>query len=223
VRGFAELFRRGASSRPDDLALVMSRIESEAQRMGVLVDDLLLLAKLDQDRPLAQERLELAPMIEEMVADYALLHPTSPTSFEAQARCSVVGDELRIRQAILNLLNNARVHTPPGTPILVRLTRRGGECLIEVEDRGPGIAPEHLAQLFDRFFRVDPSRARISGGSGLGLSIVQSIVEAHGGRVDVQSSPIGTTFKIVLPKNGHAPARRESEGQLSSAEVSRRD
>jgi two-component system OmpR family sensor kinase len=209
VRGFAELFRRGAAKRPTDLALAMSRIESEAQRMGVLVDDLLLLANLDQGRPVAHEPFDLCAVIAEMVDDHALLHEDWPIGLESEGACPVVGDELRVRQAVGNLLANARAHTPPGTTIHVRLVVRPNECLIEVEDDGPGIPVDQQPYVFERFFRADPSRARISGGSGLGLSITQAIVEAHGGQVSlVNRSGAGTTFQISLPRDGaHATPR----------------
>jgi two-component system, OmpR family, sensor kinase len=205
VRGFAELFRRGAASRPDDLALTMRRIESEAERMGALVEDLLLLANLDQGRPLAQDMFDLRPLLEEMVSDHALLHPEWPISFVAESSGEMCGDELRIRQAVSNLLSNGRAHTPPGTEIVVRLDGTGEERLIEVEDHGPGIPEQHLSQVFERFFRVDPSRARASGGSGLGLSIVAGIAEAHGGRVEaLATAGGGLTLRLALPIAGKA-------------------
>ena len=200
VRGFAELFRRGAAERPDDLALAMRRIESEAQRMSVMVDDLLLLANLDQGRPLLREPFDLGAVLAEMVADHALLHPGWPIEYSAEADGAVTGDELRLRQAVANLLANARAHTPPGTHIAVTLTGSGSDRTITVSDDGPGIATEDVPHLFERFFRVDPSRARHSGGSGLGLSIVQAIAEAHGGSVSAESAPgAGATFTITLP------------------------
>ena len=185
VRGFAELFHRGAASRPDDLALAMSRIESEAERMGVIVEDLLLLANLDQGRPLGQERFDLEAVLAEMVADHAMLHADWPISFSSSGGSDLVGDELRIRQAVANLLANARAHTPPGTSIAVALATVGDDRTVEVSDNGPGIAADDLPHLFERFYRVDASRARRSGGSGLGLAIVQAIAEAHGGSVGV--------------------------------------
>jgi two-component system OmpR family sensor kinase len=205
VRGFAELFRRGAATRPDDLALAMSRIESEAERMGALVEDLLLLANLDQGRPLAQDALDLRPVLEEMVSDHALLHPEWAITFVSEGAGEVCGDELRIRQAVTNLLSNGRAHTPPGTAIVVRLSAQGEERLIDVEDHGPGIPEQHLSQVFERFYRVDPSRARASGGSGLGLSIVAGIAEAHGGRVEAfATAGGGLTLRIALPVAGRA-------------------
>ena len=207
VRGFAELFHRGAASRPDDLALAMSRIESEAERMGVIVEDLLLLANLDQGRPLAQERFDLEAVLAEMVADHAMLHADWPISFSSSGGSDLVGDELRIRQALANLLANARAHTPRGTGIAVALATAGDDRTIEVSDSGPGIAADDLPHLFERFYRVDASRARRSGGSGLGLSIVQAIAEAHGGSVRVASvEGEGAAFTIVLPIAGAVEA-----------------
>ena len=203
VRGFAELFRRGASTRPGDLALAMSRIEAEAVRMTVLVEDLLLLANLDQGRPLAQDRFDLAAVLAEMVADHSLLYPTWPISFQSDGEGEVVGDELRVRQAVANLLANARAHTPPGTNVTVRLWTNAAQRIIEIQDDGPGVADDDVPHLFERFFRVDPSRARRSGGSGLGLSIVEAIAEAHGGLAKAESTKgLGATFVIALPTEG---------------------
>src|SRR6478752_2318245 len=217
VRGFAELFHRGAASRPDDLALAMSRIESEAERMGVIVEDLLLLANLDQGRPLAQEQFDLQAVLAEMVADHAMLHVDWPISFSSDGGSDLVGDELRIRQAVANLLANARAHTPPGTSIAVALATADDDRTVEVSDNGPGIAANDLPHLFERFYRVDASRARRSGGSGLGLAIVQAIAEAHGGSVGVTSvAGEGATFTIVLPIAGATKATHKDTGLASA-------
>jgi two-component system, OmpR family, sensor kinase len=217
VRGFAELFHRGAASRPDDLALAMSRIESEAERMGVIVEDLLLLANLDQGRPLAQEQFDLEAVLAEMVADHAMLHPGWPISFSSDGGSDLVGDELRIRQAVANLLANARAHTPLGTSITVALATAGDDRTVEVSDSGPGIAAGDLPHLFERFYRVDASRARRSGGSGLGLAIVQAIAEAHGGSVSVSSvEGEGASFTIVLPIAGATEAISQDTGLASA-------
>jgi two-component system OmpR family sensor kinase len=199
-RGFAELFRRGAADRPADLAVVMSRIEAEAGRMGVLVEDLLQLARLDQGRPLEREPVDVAALLRELVADHRMLHPEWPIELIEQPLPAVPGDQLRLRQAIGNVLANARLHTPAGTAIAVDLRRRGDEVAIEIGDRGPGIPGEHLDRLFERFFRADPSRSRARGGSGLGLSIVASIMEAHGGRAEAENRDGGgATFRLILP------------------------
>jgi two-component system OmpR family sensor kinase len=217
VRGFAELFHRGAASRPDDLALAMSRIESEAERMGVIVEDLLLLANLDQGRPLAQVRFDLEAVLAEMVADHEMLHADWPISFSSEGGSDLVGDELRVRQAVANLLANARAHTPPGTSIAVALATAGDDRTVEVRDTGPGIAADDLPHLFERFYRVDASRARRSGGSGLGLAIVQAIAEAHGGSVGVASvAGEGAAFTIVLPIAGATQAARQDTGLASA-------
>jgi two-component system, OmpR family, sensor kinase len=200
VRGYAELFRRGAAQRPEDLATTMRRIEAEAARMGVLVDDLLLLARLDQGRPLARERIDLATLAAELAADARVVEPERPIEIRCDTPVWVDGDDVRLRQVVGNLLSNARSHTPPRAPVSVRAAERDGEAVLEVADSGPGLAPDHAARVFERFFRADPSRARASGGSGLGLSIVAAIAEAHGGRAEVESAPgAGALFRMVLP------------------------
>ncbi len=201
VRGFAELFRRGAADRPADLAVVMSRIEAEAERMGLLVEDLLLLARLDQGRPIDRQPVDLAEIARELVADHTLLHPQWPIELREPAGAAVVmGDALRLRQAVANVLANARLHTPPGTAITVTLSTGDGEVMLEVADRGPGIPVDELDRVFERFFRADPSRARASGGSGLGLSIVAAIVESHGGRIEAENVDRGgALFRLVFP------------------------
>ncbi len=200
VRGYAELFRRGASENPEDLAVVMTRIEAEAERMGILVEDLLLLAKLDQGRPLAHEPVDLSALVGEMAGDHRLLHPEWPIEEETAPGLTVSGDELRLRQAIGNLLSNARSYTPPGTRIAVSAAAGDGMARIEVADEGPGVPSEMGDRVFERFFRADESRTRSSGGAGLGLAIVSAIAAAHGGRAEMESTPgKGATFRIVLP------------------------
>ncbi len=205
VRGYAELFRRGAAQRPQDLELAMGRIEAEAERMGVLVEDLLLLAKLDQGRPLEHEPVDVAATAQEMVDDHRLLHPEWPITFDDGAPVVVSGDAARLRQAIGNLLANARAHTPPGTPVAVRVARDGDAAVIEVADRGPGVPDELADRVFERFVRADESRTRASGGAGLGLAIVSAIAEAHGGRAElVRPADGGATFRIRVPVDGNA-------------------
>jgi two-component system OmpR family sensor kinase len=200
VRGYAELFRRGASDNPEDLAVVMTRIEAEAERMGILVEDLLLLAKLDQGRPLAHEPVDLSTLVGEMADDHRMLHPEWPIEEETAPGLKVSGDELRLRQAIGNLLSNARSHTPPGTRVTVSAVAGDGMARIEVADDGPGVPPEMGDRVFERFFRADESRTRSSGGAGLGLAIVSAIAAAQGGRAEMESTPgKGATFRIVLP------------------------
>jgi two-component system, OmpR family, sensor kinase len=200
VRGYAELFRRGAAERPDDLANAMRRIEAESARMGVLVDDLLLLAQLDQGRPMEREPVDLVELVGELVADARAIEPDRTLELVAEGPVMVEGDDARLRQAVGNLLANARAHTPADAAVTVTVKAVGEEAEIEVADGGPGIAPEHLDRVFERFFRADPSRARASGGTGLGLSITASIAEGHGGRVDVSSTEgEGSAFRVMLP------------------------
>lgn len=201
VRAHAELFRRGAADRPDDLADAMRRIEDESARMGQLVDDLLLLARLDADRPLERVPVDLGSIAADAVIDARAAQPGRRIDLDADSPVVVVGDGARLRQVVANLLANARVHTPPGTPVRVAVGAENGAAVLEVVDRGPGLEPEAAARVFDRFYRGDSSRSRGSGGSGLGLSIVADIVRAHRGRVDVRSAPgQGATFRVELPR-----------------------
>ncbi len=205
IRGYAELFRRGASERPEDLSTAMRRIEEESGRMGVLVEDLLLLARLDQGRSLVRSPVDLAQVASDAVADLRVVDPDRPLSLEfghsnGVSRVVVNGDEPRLRQVAVNLLSNARVHTPSGTPVHVRVRASQGTAVLEVADEGPGLAAEESERVFERFYRADPSRSRASGGSGLGLSIVAAIAEAHGGTATVESTPgRGATFRVELP------------------------
>jgi two-component system OmpR family sensor kinase len=203
VRGYAELFRRGAARNPEDLDVAMARIEAEATRMGALVDDLLMLARLDQGRELRREPVDLVPLARDLVNDARVVAPDRPIHLETDGPVVVEGDDPALRQVVGNLIANARIHTPPGTPVTVRVHSGDGRGVVEVADRGPGLAPEHAARVFERFFRADPSRARASGGSGLGLSIVAAVAEAHGGSAEVDSAPgAGATFRISLPLAG---------------------
>jgi two-component system, OmpR family, sensor kinase len=200
VRGYAELFRRGMAQRPEDLEEAMGRIESEAVRMSALVDDMLLLARLDEDRALEREPVDLAVLAAEGVRDAKAVEPSRPITLETEGATVVRGDEARLRQVVANLLGNVRRHTPPGAAAHVRVARVGDEAVLEVADAGQGMSAEQTARVFERFFRADPSRARTSGGTGLGLSIVAAIASAHGGRAEVESEPgRGSTFRLVLP------------------------
>ncbi len=212
VRGYAELFRRGAADRPEDLANAMHRIESESQRMGLLVDDLLMLARLDQGRPMARESVDVARLVRDLVGDARVIDPARPIDVEAVDRVDITADEQRIKQVVANLLSNARTHTPAGTPISVTVRRDGDAALVAVADRGHGMPVEHASRVFERFFRADPSRTRASGGSGLGLSIVAAIVAAHGGTVAVETNPgDGATFTVRLPVTPPPQADAEPE------------
>jgi two-component system OmpR family sensor kinase len=202
IRGYAELFRRGAAEDPDQLALAMRRIEDEASRMGILVDDLLLLARLDQGRPLEREPVELVALVDDAVADARAVEPDRPIVFAPPGRPVVVsGDDVRLHQVVANLLANARVHTPEGTPVNVRVAVDGPDAVVEVADQGPGMTPEAASHVFERFYRADSSRNRKhGGGAGLGLAIVAAVVSAHGGRVSATATPgQGASFVVRLP------------------------
>jgi two-component system OmpR family sensor kinase len=201
IRGFAELHRMGATD-PGDVARTMSRIEDEATRMGLLVDDLLLLARLDQQRPLEREPVDLLEITVEVVDDARRIAPSRAIELRADPAVApvVIGDAARLRQVVHNLMTNALTHTPDEARATVSVTTEVGRATVEVADTGPGMSAEDAAHVFERFYRADPARARNLGGSGLGLSIVAGLVEAHGGAVSVRSEPgEGTTFRVELP------------------------
>jgi two-component system OmpR family sensor kinase len=210
VRAYAELFTRGASERPDDLARSMKGIHRESERMSLLVEDLLLLARLDEGLPLEQEPVDLASVVAEAVETARTLEPERPIELET-VPAVVTGDRHRLRQIVDNLLANVRAHTPAGAPVSVTVSRANGTAEIAVADSGPGLEDEESAQVFERFYRADDSRARSSGGVGLGLSIVTAVAEAHGGAVSADGAPGGgATFRIKLPLSG-------SDGAASSS------
>jgi two-component system OmpR family sensor kinase len=201
VRAYAELFERGAKERPDDLARAMAGIERESRRMGLLVDDLLLLARLDQGRPIERRPLDLTELAEEAVDAARMLEPERRFDVRADGPVPVVGDRERLRQLVDNLLANVRAHTPTsaGADLRVEATA-DGTALLEVADEGPGLSDEQRTKVFERFYRVDSSRSRDAGGAGLGLAIVAAIATAHGGEVEVESTPgSGATFRVRLP------------------------
>jgi two-component system OmpR family sensor kinase len=199
VRAYAELFGRGAAARPEDLERSMSGITREAERMSLLVDDLLLLARLDEGRPLEREPVDLGALVGEAVDAARVVEPERPIDVTVEP-ATVVGDRDRLRQVLDNLIGNARAHTPPGTPVSVELHRVDGRAELKVADRGPGLTEEQAARVFERFYRADGSRARASGGTGLGLSIVAAVTEAHGGVAEALPTPGGgSTFVVTLP------------------------
>ncbi|WP_293314673.1 HAMP domain-containing sensor histidine kinase [Mycobacterium sp.] len=207
IRGFAELYRQGAAR---DVAMLLSRIESEASRMGLLVDDLLLLARLDVQRPLEHQRVDLLALASDAVHDARAIDPKRSVSMEVldgPGTPEVFGDEPRIRQVLSNLVVNALQHTPPSAAVTVRVGTDGDDAVLEVADTGPGMSPHDASRVFERFYRTDESRARASGGTGLGLSIVDSLVRAHGGAVSVTTAPgDGCCFRVTLPRVSDVPA-----------------
>ena len=199
VRAYAELFTRGADRRPDDLARSMAGITRESERMSLLVDDLLLLARLDEGRPLEQERVRLDEVVANAVDAARAVEPERPITFDAEP-LEVLGDHDRLRQIVDNLLANVRAHTPERSAVHVSVARAGVDAMIEVADSGPGLDDDDLARVFERFYRSDASRSRASGGVGLGLSIVAEVAESHGGTVSVRTGDDGgAVFRIALP------------------------
>ncbi|MET0196499.1 MAG: HAMP domain-containing sensor histidine kinase [Rhodococcus fascians] len=201
IRGFAELHRQGAMS---DITLLMNRIEGESARMGLLVEDLLMLARLDAQRPLEARSVDVLTIAADAVHDARAVAPERDISLKVVSGPGipeVTGDDARLRQVVANLVGNAVRHTPSDASIEVRVGTTDTSVRLEVSDTGPGLSAEESAHVFERFYRADSSRTRESGGSGLGLSIVAALVAAHGGTVTVDSTPgLGATFRVELPR-----------------------
>jgi two-component system, OmpR family, sensor kinase len=206
IRGYADLWRQGGLEEPARLTDAMGRLESEAERMGRLVDDLLLLARLDEGRPLARDRIDLVRTVAAAVADARVTGPDHPIELTGLAEATVIGDADRLYQVVANLLANTRRHTPAGTSVHLTVEREGENILVHVADNGPGLDPTTAEHVFERFYRADPARARATGGTGLGLAIGAAIMQAHEGTVSVSSKPgEGATFTIAIPAASLSP------------------
>lgn len=215
IRGFSELYRQGAV--PDDryaVGRVMEKIEAEALRMGLLVDDLMLLARLDQQRPIEMCPVDLLQLAVDAVEGARIVASSHPVALriDTDEPLTVLGDGPRLRQVLDNLLSNAVIHTPDGTPVDVRLSVDGPDAVVAVVDSGPGLTPDQAERVFERFYRTDPARNRAHGGSGLGLSIVAALVAAHGGSVRVETAPgEGAAFEVRLPLEPPHPTDADAD------------
>jgi two-component system, OmpR family, sensor kinase len=232
IKGFAEYYRQrggvaangseGELTR-EDLDRIMNRVETEATRMGMLVDDLLLLARIDQERPLEQRPVDMLALAADAVQDASVIAPDRQVQLSVghDTAFLVIGDEARLRQVVGNLMSNALTHTPDGTPIQVHVRsgvldpgRRIPAVVLEVVDHGPGMSPDQAQRVFERFYRADQARGRETGGTGLGLAIVSALVSAHGGTVGVDTEPgRGATFRISLPL---APEAQAAHAQVAA-------
>ncbi|TMR92984.1 sensor histidine kinase [Nonomuraea basaltis] len=202
IRGFAELYRLGEERDLAEAVRLLSRIEGQAARMGLLVEDMLLLARLDQRRELAMRPVDLLSLAATAMIDARTLAPDRRIElvrlFGGEGEVLVTGDEARLGQVVGNLVTNALTHTPPGTPFQVRVGVDGGQAVVEVADEGPGFPAEVAERVFERFYRADPARG--AGGAGLGLSIAATLVEAHGGIIMAEGEPgKGALFRVILP------------------------
>ncbi|GAA2381298.1 ATP-binding protein [Streptomyces coeruleofuscus] len=208
VRGYADLFQYAAANAPEERDRHLARLRAEAARMGILLDDLLLLARLDAaevEAPLRCEDADLAGLVQQAADAFRASRPDHPLTVTAgPGALKVRLDPQRVRQVLDNLLANAAVHTPPGTPVSVDVTVASHTAVVRIADAGPGIPPEDQERVFDRFYRVDKARSRDRGGSGLGLAVAHSLVRAHGGRIELDSEPGATVFTVRLPLNGAA-------------------
>jgi signal transduction histidine kinase len=212
IRGFAELYRQGAVGTPEETRRLMQRIEAEGARMGLLVEDLLHLARLDQQRPLTITPVDLAEVAGDAVHDARAVQPDRPIALHLDESLTevpvVLGDEARLRQVVGNLVTNALTHTPTTARVTVTLAEDAGDpdsVVLRVADEGPGMAAADAERVFERFYRADSSRTRAAGGTGLGLAIVASLVAAHGGSVDLRTAPgEGAVFSVRLPRSGPA-------------------
>jgi two-component system OmpR family sensor kinase len=216
IRGFAELYRQGAARQPEETGALLRRIEDEAARMGLLVEDLLMLARLDQERPLALADMDLRVIASDAVAAARAVAPdrTIDLEIERDEPIEVHGDESRLRQVVGNLVTNALTHTPPGTRVTLTVAQDAVDpdrVVLQVADEGPGMDAADADRAFERFYRADASRTREAGGTGLGLAIVSSLVAAHGGTVELSTAPgKGAAFTVRLPRSG--PPERPAPG-----------
>lgn len=213
IRGYSELTRRGGHELPDDVVRALGRIESESVRMTSLVEDLLLLARLDAGRELVLGDIDLVPLVVDAISDAHAASPDHEWSLDApETPVVVTGDGGRLHQVVANLLANARVHTPEGTEVEAALRVEGDQAVLTVADDGPGISADLQAVLFERFARGDGSRARATGSTGLGLSIVAAVVEGHHGTVSVESAPGRTVFTVKLPLKAQDGGKMSTDG-----------
>jgi two-component system OmpR family sensor kinase len=212
IRGFAELYRMGALADESDVKRTMTRIESEAVRLGGLVEDLLTLVRMDEQRPVQVAPMDLRTLAVDALHDTTALDPARTVTLTGPGGAGtppgpapVLGDEARLRQVVANLVGNAVAHTPPGSPVRIGVGTVGGHGVLEVADHGPGLTAADAARVFERFYRVDASRSRHQGGgAGLGLSIASALVAAHHGHVELDTAPgHGATFRIRLPSARH--------------------
>ncbi|WDV55232.1 HAMP domain-containing sensor histidine kinase [Streptomyces coeruleorubidus] len=212
VRGYADLFQYAAANAPEERDRHLARLRAEAARMGILLDDLLLLARLDAaevEAPLRLEDADLVELVQQAADAFRASRPDHPlTVTTGPGALKVRLDPQRVRQVLDNLLANAAVHTPPSTPVSVDVAVTSGTALVRIADAGPGIPPEDQERVFDRFYRVDKARSRDRGGSGLGLAVAHSLVRAHGGRIELNSEPGATVFTVCLPLKGVVPGGR---------------
>ncbi|WP_340375136.1 HAMP domain-containing sensor histidine kinase [Streptomyces sp. SS7] len=203
VRGYADLFQYAAANAPEERDKHLARLRAEAARMGVLLDDLLLLARLDAaevETPLRMESADLVELVGQAADAFRASHPGHPlTLVPGPDAVRLRMDPHRIRQVLDNLLTNAAVHTPSGTPVSIEVSVSAATALVRVADRGPGIPPGDRDRVFDRFYRVDKARSRDRGGSGLGLAVARSLVRAHGGTLELAEGPEPTAFLLTLP------------------------
>ncbi|MFI9168105.1 sensor histidine kinase [Streptomyces lincolnensis] len=203
VRGYADLFQYAAANAPEERDKHLARLRAEAARMGFLLDDLLLLARLDAaevETPLRQTEADLVELVENAADAFRASRPDRPLTLAPGPEALKLRlDPQRIRQVLDNLLTNAAVHTPAGTEVTVAVRAESGRALVRVTDAGPGVPPADRDRVFDRFYRVDKARSRDRGGSGLGLSVARSLVRAHGGTIELSSEPGATVFTVVLP------------------------
>ncbi len=222
IRGYAELYEAGGLANAHDLDDAMRRTSQESERMSRLIADMLHLAKLDRDPSVATQPVDLDQIVRDAAADAAVRHPQRTISTDLAIDAVVAGDEDLLRQAVGNLVGNALVHTNDTADVSISLTARSNLAMVTVSDGGPGMSSDEVRRATERFYRADPSRSRHRGGSGLGLAIVQSVVEAHGGELDIVSTPTGgTTVTIAIPfrttdsRQTHSELGAESEVRSS--------